>query len=146
MTLGEAVTYREILSGLLLLLLFSGFRVVAVVVGFATNLLPYMSVTYSTAVVVVAEVVVVLKKGFLLTFYSRFEKALPTYRKPFTFVDLQRGFNIQWESEYRPFQKHWNTELFEFKISNGLVFKWLVYVLCPMYYVLDRPFEYQTST
>ena len=80
------LTYREILSGLLLLLLFSGFLVVAVVVvGFATNLLPYVSVTYSTAVVVVAEVVVDLKKLRLFgTFYSRFEKALPTYRKPFT--------------------------------------------------------------
>ena len=76
------------------MLLFSGFLVVAVVVGFATNLLPYVSVTYSTAVVVVAEVVVVLKKlRLFVTFYSRFEKALPTYRKPFTsentFVDQQ---------------------------------------------------------
>ena len=72
------------------MLLFSGFLVVAVVVGFATNLLPYVSVTYSTAVVVVAEVVVDLKKLRVFgTFYSRLEKALPTYRKPFTFVDLQ---------------------------------------------------------
>ena len=72
------------------MLLFSGVLVVAVVVGFATNLLPYVSVTYSTAVVVVAEVVVDLKKLRVFgTFYSRLEKALPTYRKPFTFVDLQ---------------------------------------------------------
>ena len=41
------------------------------------------------------------------------------------------------ESEYWPFkyQKHLNTELFEIWISNGLVFKWSVYVLCLVVYL-----------
>ena len=62
-------------------MLFSGFLVVAVVVGFATNLLPYVSVTYSTAVVVVAEVLVVLKKikGFCYVFIRDLKRpSLPT--------------------------------------------------------------------
>ena len=43
---------------------------------------------------------------------------------------------LQWRSDYQPFEhrKHFNNKLFEVRISNGLVFKWLVYVLCPMYY------------
>ena len=46
----------------------------------------------------------------------------------------QTGFK-QWGSEYRPFEyrKHLNTKLFEVWISNGSVFKWSVYGLCPMY-------------
>ena len=38
-------------------------------------------------------------------------------------------------SEYQPFEywKHLNTELFEVWISNGPVFKWSVYGLCPMW-------------
>ena len=36
---------------------------------------------------------------------------------------------VQWGSEYRPFdyRKHLNTKLLEVGISNGLVFKWVVY-------------------
>ena len=45
---------------------------------------------------------------------------------------------VQWGSEY---QKHLNTELFEVRISNGLVFKWSGYGLCPMH---QTTFENQT--
>ena len=50
------------------------------------------------------------------------------------FQDIRNG--LQWGSEYRPFehQKQLNPELFEVRISNGLVFKWSVFRLCAMYY------------
>ena len=50
---------------------------------------------------------------------------------------IKKKLSLQWGSEYQPFEnwKHLNSKLFEVLISNGLVFKWSVYVLCPIYQI-----------
>ena len=62
-------------------------------------------------------------------------------RKNFTFkVQSEADLDIQWGSEYQPFEKQ------TFYSSN---FKWLgiqMVSLCNISYVLDRPFKYQTNT
>ena len=50
-------------------------------------------------------------------------------------INLASDLLVHCESEYQPFEywKHFNTKLFEVRISIGLVFKWSVYVLCSLY-------------
>ena len=80
----------------------------------------------------VGNTVIAIAMGLIILIPNR-----PTVIKKYVIVSspLFCRNQLQWGSEYRPFeyQKHLNTELFEVSISNSSVFKWSVYVQCPMF-------------